>query len=197
MKLISTYGHDWKHTNVQLVSLACGLALAAVAIVGSYELLRDKDSTVVISNVTQPAGLDIESVSVLEGYLGQGQLGEGVKSVGPTLIDPEDFGSLGIESMLAQSAYPPVASVDYSLPTTFAAEFNAVPQAAVEGLQQAQGIGQPGEGTQSAEATLFDPTDFGSLGIESVLQQSSYLPEASVDYSLPTTYFIEGDIRLP
>ena len=80
-------------------------------------------------------------------------------------------------------------------------------------LQDARGIGQPGEGTTSAEATLIDPTDFGSLGIESVLATQSsanpdedfagnylpyvgatapgagtYPPETAVDYSLPTTF---------
>jgi hypothetical protein len=123
MNLVSTYRHNWKRTNVQLVSLACGLALAA-AVISGYEVLRDKENTTTISpaRVAQP--------------------------VGPVMDEP-DFGSVGI---------------DFTL--------NGLPAqtAAAAGLQDARGIGQPGEGVQSVEATLIDPTDFGSLGIESALQ---------------------------
>jgi hypothetical protein len=117
MKMVGNYGSNWKrNNNVQLVSLACGLALAAVAIVGGNELLRDKNGSAVIT----PARV--------------------AESAGP-VIDPTDLGSLGIEHMLAQRAA------------------NAAGLAFVE---EARGIGQPGEGTQSVDATFIDPTDFAS-----------------------------------
>ncbi|HEU0075961.1 MAG TPA: hypothetical protein VFS30_18335 [Dehalococcoidia bacterium] len=182
MKLVSTYGHNWKRTNVQLVSLACGLALASAVIAGGYEVLRDKDTTVVISRVAQPAGLGIESalqpqfgsaadavyaaqsfgteqaaVSLGEA-LGIGQPGEGVKSVEATLIDPTDLSSLGIESAL-QPQFGSMADADFA---AIGLAYVRSAQSSATVLGDALGIGQPGEGTQSVAATLIDPTDFAS-----------------------------------
>jgi hypothetical protein len=79
MKLVSNYGNNWKHINVQVAALACGVALAAAAIVGGSEVLRDRDDNGAVSpvRVAQPAG---------------------------RAIDPTDLGSVGIERTLAQLA---------------------------------------------------------------------------------------------
>jgi hypothetical protein len=105
MKMVSH--NTWKRTNVQLVSLACGLALATVAIVGGNEILRDNDSVVIISPAAlQPQfGTAADAVYAAESLgsqqaavslgdaLGIGQPGEGTQSVAATFIDPTDFAS--------------------------------------------------------------------------------------------------------
>ena len=156
MKMVSNYGSNWKRTNVQLVSLACGLALATVAIVGGNEILRDKDSAVIIPPAAlQPqfaTASDADYASLGLAYLrsaqvtpeslvgpaealGIGQPGEGTKSVEATLFDPH-FAVL--EELLMG----------------------------------------PSERSQSVEATLIDPTDFGSLGIEFQLAQQGKTTES-------------------
>ena len=47
------------------------------------------------------------------------------------------------------------------------------------------GLGQPEQAVQSNVAPLIDPTDFGSLGIESVLQQQ-YGTAADAVYAVET-----------
>ena len=193
MKMVSH--NTWKRTNVQLVSLACGLALATVAIVGGNEILRDNDATVIISPAAvQPqfaTASDADYASLGLAYLrtaevtpeslvgpaealGIGQPGEGTKSVAATLIDPTDFGSLGIayqltqqgkttESVQAAEAYAAFRPQTSVVPQPqFGTAADAVYAAESLGTQQAPvspgdalGIGQPGEGTQSVAAPQF------------------------------------------
>jgi hypothetical protein len=255
MKMVSHHGNNinWKRTNVQLASLACGVALAAVAIVGGSELLRDKTDTGIVTpvQVMQPTSVPEQSpsylpetatdyslpttfaadvdnsvpsaaVTGLQNARGLGQPDEVTRSAEATLIDPTDFGSLGVESML-QPQYGTDADAAFDAQGLAWQQADAVVSGYIPDIH---GIGQAAEATQSVEATLIDPTDFGSLGIESAPAESSYPPEAAVDYSLPTTfaadlfgaghpdegseaaspmfgtmvdgvYVIEGDIKLP
>jgi len=121
-------GSNWKRTNLQLASLACGLALATVVAIGGSQLLRNNGNT-----GTNATGARVVSQST------------------GSIIDPSDFGSLGIEFVLAQQAG------------------NA---AALASVEEAQGIGQPGEGVKSSVPTFIDPTDFGSMGVAYTLSQS-------------------------
>jgi hypothetical protein len=182
-------GSNLKRINVQLVSLACGVAVATAVVISGSQVLRNGNNSGTTAPVTplvsQPAGpvidptdfgsLGIEdalaqqarqtaAAATVEEARGLGQPGEGLTSVGATLIDPTDFGSLGIESAL-RPQYGTMADAAYaSQPVTSR-------QAAVS-VDAFLGLGQPGEGTTSVGATLIDPTDFGSMGVADTLSHS-------------------------
>ena len=108
-------------------------------------------------------------------FLGLGQPGEAVRSnEAAPFIDEWDFGSLG-----AAYVAPTAPQFGTAADAVYAAESTLSLPNPVS-LGEALGIGQPGEGISAVEAgaymtaleaTLVDPTDFGSLGIESALQQ--------------------------
>jgi hypothetical protein len=163
MKMVSN--SNWNRTNVQMVSLACGLALAAVAIVGGNEVLRDKDSAVIIS----PAALQPQFATASDA----------------------DYASLGL-------AYLRSAQVTSE---------------SLVGPAEALGIGQPGEGTKSVEATFIDPTDFASsFANHSAAQQFGTAADAAYATEswqaraseaplfgtmVDAVYVMEGEIQLP
>jgi len=148
MKLVSH--NTWKRTNVQLVSLACGLALATVAIVGGNEILRDNDSVVIVSPAAlQPqfaTAADADYASLGLAYLRSAQV------TPESVVDPAEALGIGQPGEGTQSVAAPQFGT--AADAAYAAESLGAQQAAVS-LGDALGIGQPGEGTQSVAAPQF------------------------------------------
>jgi hypothetical protein len=209
MKLVSNYGSsNWKRSNLQIATLACGVALAAVAIVGGSEVLRDNGDSGSVSpvRVAQPTGPVLDptdfgsqgieyrlaqqearaaSAAALQDARGIGQPGEGVESAEATLIDPTDFASRFVNTA-PQYSTTADAAFDAMNPSLV----QSVPAAAVRGLDDARGIGQPGEGVESVEATLIDPTDFASRFVNTAPQygtaaDAAYATESSLRQAGP------------
>jgi hypothetical protein len=181
---------NWKRTNLQLASLACGLALATVVAIGASQLLRDNGNTGTSAPgarvVSQPTGstfgsLGIESdqahmVTNAAGIPGfEEALGNTAQPAEATLVDPTDFGSLGVAHTLsqseatqfgsmvdavyasqgieAQSQFGSMADADYSAIGLAYVQSASVPEA-IDGRDGALGLGQPAEGAQS-ESPIF------------------------------------------
>jgi hypothetical protein len=111
MKSISTLPSSRRSVGLHLASIACGLVVATVALIGASGLLQGRGSG------TEPPQAPVKALR------------------GGVMPEP-DFGSVAADfaAFSQPASYPPegAVGVDFSLPTTFAANTFYPPEGAVD-----------------------------------------------------------------